>query len=499
MKKTIAILSVLLIIPFYGFSQDLLDALRYSTNQIEGTARAGGMGNAFGALGGDFTSVSINPAGIGLYRSGEFTISPYFGQNSIESSYLNSKTSDSKYNFAFSNISYVGAFKSGLSSESGIVSINFGVGYNRLKDFNSNSIVEGHNAGSSFLDYMAENANYGSWSDFYEELAWKTDVLLKDNNTNEYWHDIRDAGYGQSQQKDISRRGSLDEYTVALGFNFSHKFYAGASLGIQDLNYDENTTLREWDKNGSIPFINDYKFDSYLGTSGTGFNVKLGVIFKPINEIRLGASVHTPTFFRLHDVYHTGMSSSITYDDGSTQTYDEESARIGEYDYDLETPLKATLSGAFIIAKSGLLSIDYEYIDYSKAKLRNGGGGDSFVPQNQDIEAAYKSVGNLRVGGEWKATNKISLRAGYELYPSAYNSQAFGTSQPNSDTNRQVYSTGFGYKQGGFFFDVAFRHSIGNNYDLLYSAPTTDTYPQPTMAKFTSTYSKAIFTFGFRF
>jgi len=180
MKKTITILLITIIIPAIGYSQDLLDALRYSTYQLEGTARAGAMGNAFGALGGDFTSVSINPAGIGLYRSAELALSPYFGQNNIESTYLSTTFSDSKYNFAFSNISYVGSFIAGANSESGIVSLNFGIGYNRLKDFNSNALVEGYNSNSSFLDYIAENANYGDWSDFYEELAWQTDLLLQD-------------------------------------------------------------------------------------------------------------------------------------------------------------------------------------------------------------------------------------------------------------------------------------------------------------------------------
>jgi len=499
MKKTITILLITIIIPAIGYSQDLLDALRYSTYQLEGTARAGAMGNAFGALGGDFTSVSINPAGIGLYRSAELALSPYFGQNNIESTYLSTTFSDSKYNFAFSNISYVGSFIAGANSESGIVSLNFGIGYNRLKDFNSNALVEGYNSNSSFLDYIAENANYGDWSDFYEELAWQTDLLLQDTETSVYWHDMEDAGYGHSQQKSITRRGSLDEYTLALGLNFNHKFYAGASVGIQDLYFKETSSITEWDEDGSIPYFNDLQFDSYLRTSGTGFNVKLGIIFKPVNAVRLGASLHTPTFFRLNDTYHTAMSSSITYDDGGTEYYYEESDRIGEYDYDLETPLRATISGAFVIAKAGLISFDYEYVDYSKAKLRDGGDGYAFVAENKDITEAYKAVGNIRLGGEYRITEELSLRGGYEFYPSAYESAAFGKSQPNSDANRQVFAGGVGYKKGGFFFDIAVRNIVAENYNLLYSAPLTSAYNQPEMAKFENSFTKAILTLGFRF
>jgi len=200
MKRFLTVVTIIMLVPFLNQAQDLADALRYSGFQVQGTARSGGMGNAFGALGGDFTSVSINPAGIGLYRSGELTLTPTFGQTQVESSYLGSKMNDSKYNFSFNNISYVTAINTSNRSETGIISVNVGIGYNRLKDFNSTAITKGHNAQGSFLDYVASNANIGDWSDYYEQLAWDTDLLLKDDN-NVYWHDVAEAGYGQSQQK----------------------------------------------------------------------------------------------------------------------------------------------------------------------------------------------------------------------------------------------------------------------------------------------------------
>ena len=497
MKRFLTVVTIIMLVPFLNQAQDLADALRYSGFQVQGTARSGGMGNAFGALGGDFTSVSINPAGIGLYRSGELTLTPTFGQTQVESSYLGSKMNDSKYNFSFNNISYVTAINTSNRSETGIVSVNVGIGYNRLKDFNSTAITKGHNVQGSFLDYVASNANIGDWSDYYEQLAWDTDLLLKDDN-NVYWHDVAEAGYGQSQQKSISKQGAIDEYSLALGLNFNHKLYLGASVGIMDIYYKETSQLTEWDENNDIPYFNEMQFDSYLRTSGTGYNVKLGVIVKPTNEIRLGASIHTPTFYNLHDVFDTEMNSYITYDDGS-ERYNAVPEYISEYDYDLETPLRATISGAFVIAKKGLLSVDYEYVDYGSANLRRGGDGYNFVPENQEIAEAYRSVGNLRLGGEYKMTEAISLRAGYELYPSAYNSEAFGADQPNADANLNILSAGLGYRQGGFFFDVAYRHSAIEEFDALYPAPVTNDYPTPVMASFNSVKNKVLFTFGFRF
>jgi hypothetical protein len=498
MKRLIKLFAILFFIPFFVEAQDLADALRYSNLQIQGTARSGGMGNAFGALGGDFTSVSINPAGIGLYRSGELSLTPTFGQTQVESNYLGSMRSDSKYNFAFNNISYVSTIQTQNRSETGIISVNVGIGFNRLKDFNSTMVVEGDNVNGSFMDYIADNANANDWSDYYEQLAWDTDILLYDENNNEYWHDLQDAGYGQNQRKSISRQGSIDEYSLALGLNFNHKLYFGASIGIMDIYYKESTELLERDLNNSVPYFNEMQFDSYLRTSGTGYNVKLGVIFKPTNEIRLGASIHTPTFYNLHDVFETSMYSSVTYDDGVTENYDALSP-FSEYDYDLETPLKATLSAAFVIAKRGLISIDYEYVDYGSASLRRGGDGYNFVDENGEITEAYKSVGNVRVGGELKLNEAISLRAGYELYPSAYNSQAFGVSQPNADANLMVYSSGLGYRSGGFYIDLAYRYSVMDEFDLLYPAPQSDLYPAPQMAAFNTVKNNVLFTLGFKF
>lgn len=507
MKRLIKLLTIAMLVPFSMQAQDLADALRYSNLQAQGTARAGAMGNAFGALGGDFTSVSINPAGLGVYRSGELTLTPAFGQVSVESNYLGNSMDDNLYNFSFNNLSYVAAIETRNTSESGMVNFNIGIGYNRLKDFNSEMIAGVGNANNSFLDYVTSYANANNFnpdgnksytSDFYEQLAWDTDLLLRENETGIYWHDLEEAGYGQLQRKSISRQGSVDEYSLAMGMNFNHKLYLGASLGVTDVYYKESSRLLEEDTNGSIPFFNEMEFDSYLRTTGTGYNGKLGIIYKPTQQIRLGASVHTPTFYNLNDVFETSMYSSVTYEDGETATYDEISP-YSEYNYDLETPMRATLSGAFVIAKKGLLSVDYEFVDYGSASLRRGGDGYDFVDENGEIAEAYKSVGNLRLGGELKVTNEISLRAGFENYPSPYNSEAFGQSQPNSDAGLSVYSAGLGYRQGGFFFDVAYRYSDQENNDLLYPEPVTDNYNSPQMAQFNTVKNKVLFTLGFKF
>jgi hypothetical protein len=498
MNKNLATLVILILLPFIGFSQDFVDALRYSSLRMEGTARSGGMGNAFGSLGGDFTAIGINPAGLGIYRSSEFAFSPNFGFLNTTSNYIGTTANENDYRMGLGNVSYVGTFKTKSNSTSGLVSVNFGIGYNRVKDFRSMNLISGHDAKASFMDYIAENANADDWSDFYEELAWKTDVLQFDTNQKVYWHDLQDAGYGQSQRKSIAKKGSLDEYTIGLGLNFNHKLYLGGSIGITDLFYSEASTLEEYDKDNSVPFLNSFAFDTHLRTYGTGVNFKLGAIFKPVNNLRLGASLATPTFYNLSDRFSTYMESSITYEDNSTKTYDADSPLM-DYDYDLVTPFRATLSAALVVGKKGLVSADYEFVDYSIAKLRNGGDGEDFVDQNNDISEIYKPVGNLRLGGEYRISDLFALRAGYELYPSAFNESAFGTSQPNAGQNYTVLSAGLGYSTGSFFFDAAYRLSSFSEYNMLYPAPLTNDYPEPAMAESSFRQGKILFSLGFRF
>jgi len=338
MKRYSILFAIVILVPFFSQAQDLVDALRFSQFQVQGTARSGAMGNAFGALGGDFTSVSINPAGLGLYRSGEFTITPKSSHTSIESAYWSSVADDTDYKFTLNNISYVSAIPTASRSEAGIVSVNLGIGYNRLMDFNSNAFVVGNGIDGSYMDYIADNANAGIWSDSYEELPWNTDMLLYDEDNDEYWHDIQDAGYGQNQRKSISKSGSIDEYSFALALNFNHKFYLGASWGISDVYYRESSQIFENDAQDNIPYFNEFTFNSYLRTTGYGHNFKFGGIYKPIHEVRLGISIHTPTFYRLHDYFDTSMQSYITYDDGS-ERYNENSPQ-NNYDYRLETPMR---------------------------------------------------------------------------------------------------------------------------------------------------------------
>jgi hypothetical protein len=520
MKKLIYVASFMLL-TCSVFAQDLTDVLRYSNYKIKGTARASAMGNAFGALGGDFTSLSINPAGIAVYRSGEFTMTSSLNHNSIDGTYLGTTSNDSKYKMSIDNIGYVTTFPASTSNESGLVSLSFGIGFNRLADFSSRSVAGTSKSDNSILDYFTDymNSNISSYlgheaealSPYYEGLAWNNYLVNYDATNKEYFNDIKDYGYKQSQQKSTDRKGYINEYVVSLGANFNHKFYLGATIGIHDLYYNEDTNLHEWYPNGENEYFQSLNFRTHLTTSGSGVNIKVGAIYKPVENLRLGVAFHSPTFYKLTDNYYNTMDSynaDYIVDDSNNVTRTMDHFRSdsrdyvdgdGTFDYKIQTPMKTVLSAAYLFGKSALISVDYEIIDYSTAKLESDGGDDyDFSSRNQTIKNAYKTIGNLHVGSEFKVDKGFSLRAGYEYYPSAYRSSYINdetsttVSNPNSDASYSTVSGGFGFRQGNVFFDAAYKHIFSKEYANLY-------IDQSEMAEYKSKQNSLIFTLGYKF
>ena len=495
MKKLTYTISILLI-TCSAFAQDLTDALRYSNYKISGTARSEAMGNAFGALGGDFTSLSINPAGIAVYRSGEFTFTPSFGKTSVDGSYMNNTSTDSKYNLGVNNIGYVTTIPTGSNSESGVVSFSFGLGFNRLGSFSMNALAGGADAKNSLLGYFTDNANNPNMgiSQYYEQLAIDANLLLYDNNNKEYFNDLTDNNYGQSVRKSNDRRGYINEYLISFGANFNHKFYLGGTVGIHDVYFKDNLNIYEWDAKNNIPYFNDFNYNHYLRTTGSGFNLKIGAIYKPTENLRLGLAIHTPTFYKFNDEYDSGMKSSITYDDGVTENVTSNTDKAGVYDYEIETPMRAIFSGAYVIGKSGMISVDYEVVDYSTSKLKNGSDGYAYITENQTIKDAVKTVGNLHIGGEYRVNKNFSLRAGYENFPSVYQSSYLNTTNQNGGSKYSTVSCGFGFRQGNFFMDAAVKRMTSENYQKFYPDPNATE-----MVKYSTDQNNVILTLGYKF
>jgi len=412
----------------------------------------------------------------------------YVGET--DAGYFGSTFSDTKYNFNFNSIGFVGTYTANdfvhqtEDNQIGWMNTNIAVGYNRLNNFHRNILIEGTNPQSSLVDVFLEEAiASGAQVDEYGGAEGYAD-LIYDSDFNDdivtWTSDFEGTAYGQTQSKSIRSKGSMGEYFVAFGANYSHKLYLGGSIGIQTLRYEENSDHEESDPDDVISNFNSMNYHEHLEARGSGFNFKVGVLYRPIDLLRIGMAIHTPTFFNIEEEYSYTIESNIEYSDGpATNNY---YSPINTFDYELQTPFKALGSLGFVIGKYGILSVDYEFVDYSTARLRSD--TYSFNDENKVVDIKYTATSNIRVGGEFR-NGPFRLRAGYGLYGSPY-----ASNEPNSDAVYTTYSGGFGIKDEGFFFDVAFVHSTLNEKYFMYGTE------EATLDK---TSNKVVATIGFRF
>lgn len=472
MKKTFAIL-ISILFSAALFAQNENDALRYSLLNYSGTARFAGMSGAYGAVGANFSSLSQNPAGIGLYRKSEFSITPVLSSNNTQATYYQGNmNSDARSTLYLANIGYVMSIKLNENNASHLKQIQFGFGMNRTAMFNNRILIENKsNENSLLLNYFNEtdpkNPDLGNLNDYGSGLAYDVHLLYQDlQDTADVWRvDLPSGSLSQS----VETRGGISETVLSAGTNFDDKLFLGITFGFPHINYQEESTYTEKDDNLQSPYVKSFNRTEYLNTKGTGFNFKVGFIYKPVDFIRIGGAFHTPTAYNsMNDSY--GATMTAFYDQpplsGSTNTRFEASSPDGSYDYKITTPMRALGSVAVIIGQHGLLSADYEYIDYSTARLR--ASNYSFQDENNTIRSSYAAANNIRFGAEWKA-GIYAFRGGYSLYGSPYKGES--TTGLGSRTG---YSFGFGIQEKSYFIDFSYNHmSSKDNYYIYGYAPAS--------------------------
>ncbi|MCB8999611.1 MAG: hypothetical protein H6540_06045 [Bacteroidales bacterium] len=484
MKKIILILSAALIFIVDLSAQNEDDALRYSRQYVSGSARSVAMGGAMGAIGGDFTTLSINPAGIGVYRSNEFSFSPSINWNTTSSDFLSNKIEQTRYGMKIGNIGYVATHKSG--KDEGIISTSFGFGYNQLNNFSQQVYMSGINNTSSMLDNFTNvsNNNPSNVSDFYEQLAYNVDIVAFDTVTSKYFNDFNRSGYGQLQERKISSSGSLGEYAFSMGANYSDRIYFGATFGVQRVRYESSIEHTETDQNKTIDYTDQFVFHEDLLTRGYGLNLKLGIIARPVDFLRLGLAYHIPTFYFLNDRFSTDISA--TYDNNLGINPKSSSSDLGIYDYQLKSPSKLVGSAAVTIGKLGMISMDYERINYAGSNLQ--ATDYAFISENNAIKDNYKVANNLRFGAELRMGTGY-LRGGYGIYGSP-----FKVVDPKAEDIYKVISGGIGLRTSDFFMDLAY--SSGNSSQAYYMY-LPENANNPSFNK--SNLNNIVLTVGFRF
>lgn len=502
-KSFVLILSVFVFTCSVALAQNDADVLRYSTINWGSTARSLGMGNAFGALGADPSVMATNPGGLGFYRRSEFTFSPAFQLRNTSSEFLGGTIDKNSFKFNFGNLAFVWAFPQS-NEKSDWKGWTLGLGYNKLNDFNSKGYAEGKNLKSSLIDSWVNDAN-GTMQEelvnnfpFDAGLGW--DAYLFDPDTtaglaNQYISGIPNGG--AVQRRTFESKGGMGEFDISVATNYMDKIYFGGSIGIVNVKYHEDQTWEETDEENTIrsPYAIDsldfksYNYTQSLKTEGSGFNLKFGVVVKPADFVRIGVAVHTPTFLQLTDDYKTSIQSAFEGGFGR----DLASPDFIPFEYNITTPFRAIGSLGFVIGKSGLIGLEYEFVDYSSGDISPSDKSfeSDFVAVNKSIQNKYTAAHNFRLGGEIRYNQlRFRLGGGYSGTPFASN---INTST-ETDLSRYNVNGGIGFREKNFYFDTGYSFTQTGSYSGIYQ-----TGNDVTGVNLNTRDHRLMFTFGWTF
>ncbi|MCL1974109.1 MAG: hypothetical protein FWG54_04740 [Bacteroidetes bacterium] len=476
-------------------AQTAFDALRFSQIIYTGTARSAAMGNAMTALGGDFGSLNINPAGSAVYPYTEVIFTPIFNTVTTNSDYLGTSTHESRFRTGVSNFGYVTALHTPG------VGLSFAIGYNGLNQFTDRFSAEGVTNQSSWLAHLAYNTDgifapnmdlndaqnpfHNGSAAWRSLLAWNTSLLdtIPGTRGTQYKaatevisnNDIFIPG-NLRQHFYRNANGNMGEYLLNMGVNIGNKVFLGANLGIQNIWYDYRESYSEAAEHTNDFYqteFKDFTHNYHLTTSGIGVNLRFGIIFLPVENLRLGASISTPTWIKLHDEWQESINTNFS--DGWHQYLE---SPLGEYDYTVNTPFRWNAGLAYTFGPYGALSVDYEQVAYNKTYMHADDAlylHNPFSEENALLKNSCRTANNFRAGLEFNLNEEFSIRGGYAYY---------GKPEKNYGDNTQIASLGIGLRMGTFFSDLTFTQRLpqkehfslyGDVYDghnLIYAAPT---------------------------
>ena len=543
-------------------AQATFDVLKMSETELSGTSRYMSMAGAFGALGGDVSSISQNPGGIGVYRSSD--ISATMNLNFLSSKTADDKLTDTK--FWFNNVGYVGSMK---IDNDFFKYFNWGFSFNRINSY-QRRYQGGYNTGNSITNKIADNLNAGNWigpdlsvdnyswsrypypyDDFeYSNIFYDCNApwlgilayqsFLLNSNMDGSFKGLANTNFNTSGVANfyVDEKGHTDEYNITLGGNFKNTVFWGLNFGITDLRFDsyqyygedlDDAEIFDYNANdgSTTRGYAGFDFQSYQTTRGTGYNFKFGVIVKPINQLRIGAAFHTPTYYDMKDLFkvYSGFDLqayldsqgtldpekySGNYETGVPTLYDENGrAVVGGYDdeyrYTIKTPWKFMGSLAVVPTSKGLISLDYEYVGANTMRTDNKysvDGYDYSFELKNNIKRQLQAQHTVRVGAEYRVTPSFSLRAGYAYQTSPVKDEVKGVANDNVDVvssnymyqydkNNQYITCGLGYRYKKFYLDAAYVH---RNRTSHYHA-----FPGEQGEEVKDNNNKVSLTLGFRF
>jgi len=432
-------------------AQNQDDILRYAFHNSFTSARSAGMAGAFGALGADISSLNSNPAGIGLYRRGDFNFTLNLGGSGSSATFLDNSGTDSDFHFKINQLGYISTQG---SDNLRVKNVSFGIAYNRNANFNESFSFNG-TPENSILDLFRFQADGINYQNIYDEgsfgsvLAW--DAFLLDTIPNEptlYTTSL--SGSKTEHNISVNRNGGMGDFQLAAGANVGDRFYWGVTVGVPLVNFEQEVTHTETTENPAVD-LDEFTYTEVLEVSGQGLNLKAGVILKATDKLRIGAAFHTPTVIGLTDTYSLDLEAKYR---------SEIESRVPEgfastFDYRVRTPGRLMGNLAYILGKKALISVDYEYVNYGGGELRNSNFAvqeQNFDVPNQIADEIYGETHNAAAGTEIRLAKNFRARAGLRYQQSPFQGESV-TDKLSEDTF--TFTGGFGFRKDGFYIDSA--------------------------------------------
>ncbi|MDR5591843.1 OmpP1/FadL family transporter [Christiangramia sp. SM2212] len=482
MKRLLSVIALFAIISSVK-GQTLQDAYRYSSSELSGTARYIGMSGAFGALGGDISAMSINPASSAVFISSTATASLSYRSKSNDIMFNNGRSTADESDVELDNIG--GVFVFTTSDNSDWRKISLGLNYTTDRNFDDSYTVRGTSNNSIdqyFLGYadgvplellqlqgserisdlyafLGENYGFGAQQAFlgYQGYVIEADA---DNPENTSYFSLIDAANFDQQYSYVSS-GLNGKFTFNMGTQFKDFLYLGLNLNSHFINYENSSELSEFNNNPESATSEVY-FGNTLRTNGDGFSFQLGGIAKLGENIRVGLTYDSPTWFYIREETtqyletNSPLDEFVSVNPRTVNVYPE---------YRFQIPSKLSASAAYLFGKQGLISLDFGAKDYSNIKFKPE-NDVAFQDLNSRIEDNMKTAYDLRIGGEYRIAN-FSLRGGYRLEESPYQ---------NTDIVGDLtgYSAGVGYSFGSINLDLAYSNSTYKEGNPVYNVGLTE-------------------------
>ncbi|MFV9550376.1 outer membrane protein transport protein [Algibacter sp. PT7-4] len=465
------------------YAQDISDAVRFSQSEIQGTARYRALSGAFGALGGDMSAVSANPAGSAVFSRSHasFTGSNVDLENTTN--YFNGTTNTNTSNFDINQGGAAFVF-SNRNNDSPWRKFTLGIAYDRTNNYNDVWNAVGTNTNNQSIDlYFLNYANGVRLGDislldgeFIEDayadignvfgfghqqafLGYQAFVLEPDADDDEnttYFSNLVDGTFDHDYL--YASTGYNGKISFNLAAQYNDNLYIGINLNSHFIDYQRTTSLQEDNDNGgNISFID---FDNNLSTTGNGFSFQLGGIMKLSSEFRVGLTYDSPTWYTIEEettqyINSNQADSDISFISDVVNIYPR---------YKLQTPAKITGSLAYVFAKQGLISFDYSKKNYGNTKFTPE---SDYTNVNAGINDVLTDASTYRFGAEYKH-EQFSFRGGYRFEESPYQDGI-------TVGDLTGFSLGLGYNFGNTKLDVTYDKWERTDQTPLYNVGLIDT------------------------